>query len=190
MPMLKKLQVPLPQKIGLMAIFSIGSATMVTSLIRLSLMPPLIKATDMPWQLTTPSTWICVEGNLVVICGCLPILRLFLRHFAPRLIGESTYASGSNSRRYKTENGSSELSNLERSKRSIRGHNRKNQYDVYDGDVTRDDGSQICIVNATCKPVVAIDTTNLEAAEHVERPLPPPPPRRNHSQPRRDAEAF
>ncbi|EME80791.1 uncharacterized protein MYCFIDRAFT_110181, partial [Pseudocercospora fijiensis CIRAD86] len=95
MPMLIKLQVPKLQKIGLIFIFSIGSLTMVTSVIRLCLMPPLVKSTDMSWHLATPATWICVEGNLVVICGCLPILRLFLRHVAPRLIGEYGNASAS-----------------------------------------------------------------------------------------------
>lgn len=39
-----------------------------------------------------------IEANLVIITGSLPVLRLFLRHVAPRLIGESTFNSGSRSR--------------------------------------------------------------------------------------------
>ncbi|KAK4498652.1 hypothetical protein PRZ48_009162 [Zasmidium cellare] len=50
----------------------------------------------------------------------LPIMRLFLKHVAPRLIGEtSVHQSGSRRSRQKQDTiGSSELSNLEKSKRS------------------------------------------------------------------------
>jgi hypothetical protein len=46
-----------------------------------------------------------VESNLLVICCCLPTLRRFLRHVAPRVIGE--YSSGpsgktGNSRKLRT----------------------------------------------------------------------------------------
>ncbi|KAF2217241.1 hypothetical protein CERZMDRAFT_11067, partial [Cercospora zeae-maydis SCOH1-5] len=88
MPMLLRLQIPTIQKIGVVLIFSVGSVTMATSLVRLSIMPPLIVMTDMPWSLSVPATWICVEGSLIIICGCLPILRLFLKHTCPRLIRE------------------------------------------------------------------------------------------------------
>jgi hypothetical protein len=38
-----------------------------------------------------------IEANLVIITGCLPAMRLFLRHVAPRLIGEpSTCRRGYN----------------------------------------------------------------------------------------------
>lgn len=31
-----------------------------------------------------------IEGNLVIICGCLPYLRQFFRRHAPRLIGDGS----------------------------------------------------------------------------------------------------
>lgn len=34
-----------------------------------------------------------IEANLVIITGCLPTMRLFFRHVAPRLIGESSLRS-------------------------------------------------------------------------------------------------
>ncbi|KXT09774.1 hypothetical protein AC579_6149 [Pseudocercospora musae] len=150
MPMLIKLQVPKLQKIGLIFIFSIGSLTMVTSLIRLCLMPPLIKAVDMSWSLATPATWICIEGNLVVICGCLPILRLFLRHVAPRLIGEYGSASGTGrSGRSGNKPGiaSSELSNIKSNgtKGSTRtNYARMDEFDIMKTEVgaADDDGSE------------------------------------------------
>jgi hypothetical protein len=36
-----------------------------------------------------------IEANLVIITGCLPTMRLFFRHVAPRLIGESSIRSRS-----------------------------------------------------------------------------------------------
>jgi hypothetical protein len=36
-----------------------------------------------------------IEANLVIITGCLPTMRLFFRHVAPRLIGESSLRSRS-----------------------------------------------------------------------------------------------
>ena len=38
----------------------------------------------------TPSL---IEANLVIVTGCLPAMRLFFRHVAPRLIGESSLHS-------------------------------------------------------------------------------------------------
>lgn len=36
-----------------------------------------------------------IEANLVIITGCLPTMRLFFKHVAPNLIGESTLRSRS-----------------------------------------------------------------------------------------------
>ncbi|PIA98794.1 hypothetical protein CB0940_02363 [Cercospora beticola] len=116
MPIVFKLQVPRVQKIGLVVIFSVGSITAATSIVRLVLMPPLIANLDMPWALTTPSSWICIEANLVIICGSLPILRLFLKHTWPRLIGETSYGTGRSKITGQPGSESAELSNLERSR--------------------------------------------------------------------------
>lgn len=37
--------------------------------------------------------WCVVELNFSIIGGCVPTLKPFLRRFAPKLIGYSTYAS-------------------------------------------------------------------------------------------------
>jgi hypothetical protein len=39
-------------------------------------------------QTNTPTSFI--EANLLIMCCCLPTLRRFFKHFAPRLIGESS----------------------------------------------------------------------------------------------------
>jgi hypothetical protein len=52
------------------------------------LLLPSLETPDQPWAIAVPSIWIGIEANLVIICCSLPTLRLFIRHFAPRLIGE------------------------------------------------------------------------------------------------------
>lgn len=58
---------------------------------------------DQTWAVSIPCVWILVEANLVVICGCLPIVRKFARHVAPKLFADSSSSPSSgnkNSRGY------------------------------------------------------------------------------------------
>jgi hypothetical protein len=97
-PMIIKLQMPRVQKAGLICIFGVGSATCVTSGVRLFLLFPMLKTSDQTWSIVTPGIWILIEANLVIITGALPTMRLFFRHVAPRLIGESSMRNRSNKR--------------------------------------------------------------------------------------------
>ncbi|KAF1844010.1 uncharacterized protein K460DRAFT_155831 [Cucurbitaria berberidis CBS 394.84] len=94
-PMIVSLQMPKVQKAGLICIFGVGSATCVTSAVRLGLLFPMLKTIDQTWAIVTPGIWILIEANLVIITGCLPTMRLFFRHVAPHLIGESSIRSRS-----------------------------------------------------------------------------------------------
>jgi hypothetical protein len=42
---------------------------------------------------TTKLVYSLIEANLVIITGCLPAMRRFLRHVAPQLMGESSSRS-------------------------------------------------------------------------------------------------
>ncbi|KAH6870269.1 hypothetical protein BKA58DRAFT_384712 [Alternaria rosae] len=88
-PTIWGLQMPTKQKIGLTIMFCVGSITMVTSIIRLVVLIPALTDMDQPWIIAVGCLWIVVESNLFVICCCLPTLRRFLKHAAPRLVGES-----------------------------------------------------------------------------------------------------
>ncbi|KAF1833323.1 hypothetical protein BDW02DRAFT_552717 [Decorospora gaudefroyi] len=94
MPMVFKLHMPRAQKAGLTCIFSVGSLTCITSGVRLALLSPMLKTMDLTWGVVLPGIWILIEANLVIITGCLPNMRLFFRHVAPRLIGESYKMNG------------------------------------------------------------------------------------------------
>ncbi|CAA9960171.1 hypothetical protein PTMSG1_03577 [Pyrenophora teres f. maculata] len=88
-PTIWGLQMPTKQKIGLTLIFGVGSITMVTSIIRLVVLLPALTDMDQTWIIAVGSLWIIVEGNLFIVCCCLPTLRRFFRHVAPHFIGES-----------------------------------------------------------------------------------------------------
>jgi hypothetical protein len=53
----------------------------------------MLNSPDVTWEVAKVSTWFMVEANLLVICGSMTTLRKCFKHIAPRLIGESGYAS-------------------------------------------------------------------------------------------------
>ncbi|EOD43467.1 integral membrane protein [Neofusicoccum parvum] len=93
-PILARLQIPGLEKAALIAMFGVGSMTCVTSVVRLVLLLPMLTDLDQTWAVSIPCVWILVEANLVVICGCLPIIRKFARHVAPRLFSDPASSGG------------------------------------------------------------------------------------------------
>ncbi|CAN8104518.1 unnamed protein product [Discula destructiva] len=80
------LQMPLKEKAGLVFIFGIGSATIITSILRAALLPALLSSKDPSWDVAHPALLIVIESNLIIICGMLPTLRKFFRHVAPKFL--------------------------------------------------------------------------------------------------------
>ncbi|CAG9941024.1 unnamed protein product [Clonostachys rosea f. rosea IK726] len=93
-PMIYNLHMPLKMKIGAIVVFGIGSITIATSVVRLVYLPTLLQSTDPSWDAAPADIWTFIEGNLFVICGSMPTLRKFFKHFVPRLLG-SSYGSSS-----------------------------------------------------------------------------------------------
>lgn len=81
--------------------------TVVVSIIRLKTLIPTLHAIDQTWAIANPGNWMSVtlanirwrlytdnfdsivEINLAVACGCLAVIRPFLRHHFPKLMGET-----------------------------------------------------------------------------------------------------
>ncbi|GKT46847.1 uncharacterized protein ColSpa_07028 [Colletotrichum spaethianum] len=93
MPMIFNLRMKMAQKIGAVFIFAIGSVTVATSVVRLTYLPPLLTSLDPSWDAAPANVWTFIEANLFVICGSMPTLRKFFKHFAPRIMGSSTNPS-------------------------------------------------------------------------------------------------
>ncbi|KAI0169451.1 hypothetical protein GGR52DRAFT_466981 [Hypoxylon sp. FL1284] len=98
-------QLSVRHKAGLVAVFGIGSVTLVTSVVRLVLLLPGLGNKDQPWALAEGCLWVNVESNLLIMCGSLPTLKLFISHVAPRLLKDrskngSSGQTGSSSNPY------------------------------------------------------------------------------------------
>ena len=75
--MLRKLQIPRKQKIGLGIIFSLATIIIIFELLRfLEFLP----ATDSGSSLTMPCLWSVLETNVAIVVSCLPIYRTLLRN--------------------------------------------------------------------------------------------------------------
>ncbi|RGP80920.1 integral membrane [Fusarium longipes] len=135
LPMVFQLQLPLKQKIGLMGIFTIGSLTVITSIVRMSLLPGMLKSMDLSWVIAYPSIWIIVESNLIITCATMPTLRKFFKHVAPKLIGESRYGSktGRSSKYGKADTAGSRPSAFPQSSQARRNRTKYSQFDEESG---------------------------------------------------------
>ncbi|KAI0127579.1 hypothetical protein BJ170DRAFT_683413 [Xylariales sp. AK1849] len=89
-PTILGLRMGLGQKLGAIFIFAIGSMTIATSIVRLVLLPPVLKSTDPSWDAAPADIWTFVEANIFIICGSIPTLRKFFNHFAPKLMSHSS----------------------------------------------------------------------------------------------------
>ncbi|KAM5349464.1 hypothetical protein ACJ41O_005969 [Fusarium nematophilum] len=105
-PMIYNLHMPKVQKFGAIVVFGIGSlqvtfsciilyglanmlSTVTTSVIRLVKLPVVLASTDPSWDAAPANIWTFIEANLFVICGSMPTLRKFFKHFLPRLMGST-----------------------------------------------------------------------------------------------------
>ncbi|KAM5344366.1 hypothetical protein ACJ41O_012903 [Fusarium nematophilum] len=87
-PTIVGLQMSTRQKFGLVGLFAIGSITLITSIVRLVLLLPSLSNPDQSWSLAEGCLWVIIEANLLIMCGSLPTLRVFLKHVAPRVLGD------------------------------------------------------------------------------------------------------
>ncbi|CEL10859.1 hypothetical protein ASPCAL13967 [Aspergillus calidoustus] len=93
-PIVCKLRLPLLQRLGVIALFGVGCLTIITSIVRLATIGPFLASKDPTYKVAVPIMLIFIEGNFIILCGSLPYLRAFLRHYAPRWIGESNQSRG------------------------------------------------------------------------------------------------
>ncbi|KAJ4989116.1 integral membrane protein [Stagonosporopsis vannaccii] len=99
-PMVLGLQMSRSRKVMLVLLFSVGFITCITSAVRVALLPPMLTTKDSSWDTVYPSLWILIEASMIIITGTLPTMRLFLKHVAPTLVGETEATQPSTTRRH------------------------------------------------------------------------------------------
>jgi hypothetical protein len=104
-PTLFRLSLPMPQRIGLVSLFSIGGVIIVAGSFRAYWVHyTLFETYDATWEGFNVWVWTAVETNVGVICGCIPALKPLLFPNRARQQGGSgvrskPYGSGHSHRR-------------------------------------------------------------------------------------------
>lgn len=107
-PAVRKLQIPMRKKTGVIVIFAAGSIACIVSIIRLAWVARRSNSTDSLWNGARTTLLSAVEMNIALICASIPALpALFRQHaslfslgYLRSLSSRSLFAS----RRYRTKN--------------------------------------------------------------------------------------
>ncbi|TGO08978.1 hypothetical protein BTUL_0184g00250 [Botrytis tulipae] len=90
---IRRLQLPLSQKFGLVLMFSLGFFVIACTVVRMATVGPAITATDTMYYQATSNSWTFLEVNVSIICASLPILKAPIVKFCPWLMRNKTTTS-------------------------------------------------------------------------------------------------
>ncbi|KAF7919079.1 uncharacterized protein EAE98_009399 [Botrytis deweyae] len=90
---IRRLQLPLSQKFGLVLMFSLGFFVIACTVVRMATVGPAITATDTMYYQATSNSWTFLEVNVSIICASLPILKAPIIKFCPWLMRNKTTTS-------------------------------------------------------------------------------------------------
>ncbi|KAK6595918.1 integral membrane protein [Botrytis cinerea] len=90
---IRRLQLPLSQKFGLILMFSLGFFVIACTVVRMATVGPAITATDTMYYQATSNSWTFLEVNVSIICASLPILKAPIVKFCPWLMRNKTTTS-------------------------------------------------------------------------------------------------
>ncbi|CEI63206.1 hypothetical protein FVEN_g253 [Fusarium venenatum] len=89
---LKKMNLDWRKKIGVGMMFSVGIFVTIMSILRLSatVQAGTGKGSNNPtWEYIAVTRWSTIEGNVGIICACMPSLRILLVQIFPKILGTS-----------------------------------------------------------------------------------------------------
>ncbi|KAK8006113.1 hypothetical protein PG991_012410 [Apiospora marii] len=97
---LRALKLHWKKKIGVAAMFIVGTFVTIVSILRLQSLVLFAESHNPTWDNFDVANWSTIEINTGIICACMPSLRLLLVKLFPKVVGGSTnarsqyYASG------------------------------------------------------------------------------------------------
>ncbi|KAL5341054.1 hypothetical protein BJX70DRAFT_396110 [Aspergillus crustosus] len=80
-PVVHQLHLPFIEKVVVMFMFGAGCLTIGASIVRMATVIPLIGAVDQTYDSSLVVIFIMIEANFIIVCGTLPYLRHFARHY-------------------------------------------------------------------------------------------------------------
>ncbi|KAI1316660.1 hypothetical protein F5Y16DRAFT_393092 [Xylariaceae sp. FL0255] len=98
LPMVWKLQIDKAQKAALGFVFLLGSFGIVASVIRLTTVFDVNSLVDGTWATATIAMWSFIEGGVVLISSCLPVLRPLFVSFSGKISSVVTKLTNTSSR--------------------------------------------------------------------------------------------
>ncbi|KAK8086119.1 CFEM domain-containing protein [Apiospora phragmitis] len=108
---LRALKLHWKKKIGVAAMFIVGTFVTIVSILRLQSLVSFAESHNPTWDQFDVANWSTIEINTGIICACMPSLRLLLVKLFPRVLGGSTnarsqyYMSGADHNRNNTRSG-------------------------------------------------------------------------------------
>ncbi|KAF4980831.1 hypothetical protein FZEAL_3247, partial [Fusarium zealandicum] len=92
-PLVAKLRVPRRQKISLAVILGLGLFACVSSIIRITYIPPMLSSEDQTWVISDAMYWSVIETNIGILAASIPSYKAIAKIYAPRLLGSSGMSS-------------------------------------------------------------------------------------------------
>ncbi|KAK6850552.1 hypothetical protein PG987_000186 [Apiospora arundinis] len=78
------------KKIGVAAMFSVGTFVTIVSILRLRSLVHFAESRNPTWDQFEVANWSTIEINTGIICACMPSIRLLLVRLFPKVLGGST----------------------------------------------------------------------------------------------------
>ncbi|KAG9248743.1 hypothetical protein BJ878DRAFT_531726 [Calycina marina] len=88
------------QKIALLTIFGLGFFACVSSIVRITFIPNLLKDADATWAITPAMYWSVVETNVAMLAASIPSFKPIAKRYLPRLLGDSSSGATYNGATY------------------------------------------------------------------------------------------
>ncbi|SPO06474.1 uncharacterized protein DNG_09164 [Cephalotrichum gorgonifer] len=93
------LQMPLKKKLVLSGVLGVGFVSGCVGIVKATGVPTL-RSMDVSYDLSDPLYWTSIEGNLIIIAACIPILQPLVEMARGRKLWTSKKSSGSGGRPY------------------------------------------------------------------------------------------
>ncbi|KAH6704201.1 hypothetical protein BKA61DRAFT_493526 [Leptodontidium sp. MPI-SDFR-AT-0119] len=92
-PLVRKLKLPMKQKVALAGLFMTGTLVCIVSCIRLKILTDLFRSQDFTWVGAEGAVWSVIELYVGIICACISSFKPFLRRHFPKVIGSSDHST-------------------------------------------------------------------------------------------------